>query len=366
MTAKETSDTSVLPYFETHDGPSGSPHLLLLHGFLSSRAQWLPNLAGLTAFCQPVVVELLGHGRSPAPQAPQAYTIESYLAAFEEIRGRVGARNWYVCGQSFGAGLMIQYALRHRERVPGLIFTNSLSAMTPKDNPEREAQQQARIEAIRTGGREGLESIRIHPRHAKRLPEDAKRELVEDAGRISLQGVVHSWQTTSPELSIVDVLGQLPMPALLVNGRWEKRFQPMRDEAVRRLPGLTVVDLDGGHSVNLEAAEGFPEAVRTFLAGEGALAATGNARTASPAPRAKDAVARVMEHSQYGRQVFRPSLSVLDAVNFGTLVLGSCISLPVCGLRALRAGRTLTLNLPKPGIETSSLFCMVCSIYLKR
>ena len=261
-----TTEPSGLPYFEVHDEGHG-PYLMFLHGFLSSRAQWRPNLAGLTQFCRPVVIELLGHGRSPAPSDPQAYTVDSYLAAFEDIRRQVGAESWVVCGQSFGAGLAVHYALRHPERVPGLVFTNSLSAMSPKGNPDREAQQRQRIEAIRTGGREGLESIRIHPRHAKRLPEDAKRALVADAALISLEGVIHSWQTTSPQLSIVDVLGQLPMPALLVNGHWEKRFQPMRDAAARLLPGLEIVDLDGGHSVNMEAPDGFNAAVRDFLAG---------------------------------------------------------------------------------------------------
>lgn len=274
-----TIEPSQLPYFEVHEGQG--PHLLLLHGFLSSRAQWQPNLMGLKAFCRPVVVELLGHGRSPAPDDAQAYTVESYLAAFEEIRRRVGAERWIVCGQSFGAGLVIQYALRHPERVPGLIFTNSLSAMTPPGNPEREAQQQARVDAIRADGRAGLESIRIHPRHAKRLPEDAKRELVEDAAGISLEGVIHSWQTTSPHLSVTQVLARVPMPTLLVNGTWEKRFQPMRDEAARLLPAMTVVDLDGGHSVNMEAADGFNAAVRAFVTGLSMPA------TAAPIARSK-------------------------------------------------------------------------------
>jgi 2-succinyl-6-hydroxy-2,4-cyclohexadiene-1-carboxylate synthase len=265
MSLGATTIPGVLPYFEIHDGPAGGPHLLLLHGFLSSRAQWRPNLAGLQQFCRPVVVELFGHGRSPAPDDPNAYAVDSYLESFEEIRRRIDAERWVVCGQSFGAGLVIQYALRHPERVPGLIFTNSLSAMLAKGNPEREAQQQQRIDAIRKDGRAGLESIRIHPRHAKRLPEDAKRELVADAARISLDGVIHSWQTTSPQLSVIDVIGALPMPALLVNGVWEKRFQPMRDAAARRLPSLTIVDLDGGHSINMEAAEGFNAAVRAFL-----------------------------------------------------------------------------------------------------
>lgn len=266
MNLGATTAARNLPYFEVHDAGQG-PHVMFLHGFLSSRAQWRPNHAGLTSFCRPVLVELLGHGRSPAPTDPQAYTVGSYLASFEQIRRQVGAERWFVCGQSFGAGLVVQYALRHPGRIPGLVFTNSLSAMTPKGNPDREAQQQQRVDAIKAGGREGLESIRIHPRHAKRLPEDAKRELVADAAQISLEGVIHSWQTTSPQLSIVDVLGQLPMPALLVNGLWEKRFQPMRDEAARRLPGLEIVDLDGGHSVNMEAADGFNAAVRGFLAG---------------------------------------------------------------------------------------------------
>ena len=78
-----TIDPSRLPHFELHDQGHG-PHVMFLHGFLSSRAQWRPNLPGLTPFCRPVVVELLGHGRSPAPADPAAYTVDSYLAAFEE------------------------------------------------------------------------------------------------------------------------------------------------------------------------------------------------------------------------------------------------------------------------------------------
>ena len=86
-------------YYEVHDEGNG-PFLMLVHGFLSSRAQWRPNLAGLTRFCRPVLIELLGHGRSPAPADSQAYTVDSYLAAFEDIRRQVGAERWLVCGQS--------------------------------------------------------------------------------------------------------------------------------------------------------------------------------------------------------------------------------------------------------------------------
>jgi pimeloyl-ACP methyl ester carboxylesterase len=55
------------------------------------------------------------------------------------------------------------------------------------------------------------------------------------------------------------------VPTLLVNGTWEKRFQPMREAAAKAIPGVTVVDLPAGHSVNIEAAEGFDAAVKAFV-----------------------------------------------------------------------------------------------------
>ena len=54
-----------LPYYEVH--PGEGPYALFVHGFLSSRAQWLPNLNQLSTVCRPVVVELFGHGRSTSP-----------------------------------------------------------------------------------------------------------------------------------------------------------------------------------------------------------------------------------------------------------------------------------------------------------
>lgn len=253
------------PYYEVHDGGHG-PYMLMVHGFLSSRVQWKINLPALKAITRPVLLELLGHGRSPAPVEPEAYRVDSYIATFEAIREKLGAERWIVCGQSFGAGLATQYALEHPERVMGLIITNSISAFTPKGDPEREAAQKERADSIMAGGKAALQELRIHPRHAKRFPEDIKTEMVADADRIAPEGILRSIALTSPSLSIADRLDQIKVPTLLVNGSWEKRFQPMRDHAGRTIPNVRVVDLPAGHSVNIEAATGFDEAVAAFVA----------------------------------------------------------------------------------------------------
>ena len=103
-------------YYEVHEGDG--PYLLLVHGLLSSRAQWRPNLRALQRVSRPVVVELLGHGRSPAPHGPDAYRPDAYSRAFEELREALGAERWLVCGQSLGAALTFRYALSHPERLP--------------------------------------------------------------------------------------------------------------------------------------------------------------------------------------------------------------------------------------------------------
>ncbi|MGE0768006.1 MAG: alpha/beta fold hydrolase [Hyphomicrobiaceae bacterium] len=257
----------MMPYFETHEGAPGRPHLLMVHGFLSSRSQWRINLPAMKNVAHPVLLELLGHGRSPAPEAAEPYAVASYIAAFETIRNGLGVDRWVVCGQSFGAGLAIQYTLEHPERVMGLIFTNSISALSAKDDAERAQAQAERARLIERGGREALEGLRIHPRNAKRFPEEIKAEMVADAGRIAPEAILRSISLTSPDLSIAHRLGEVRVPALLVNGTWEKRFQPMRAKVAAEMPGVRIVDLEGGHSINIEAAPGFDRAVSEFVAG---------------------------------------------------------------------------------------------------
>ncbi|MEZ5855613.1 MAG: alpha/beta fold hydrolase [Hyphomicrobiaceae bacterium] len=255
----------MMPYYEVHAGTQG-PYLLMVHGFLSSRSQWRINLPALSKIARPVLLELLAHGRSPAPENEEPYTVAAYIQAFETIRESLGVERWVVCGQSFGAGLAIQYAIERPERVMGLIFTNSISALSAKDDPERAAANAERLRTVSERGRQALQELRIHPRHAKRFPEDIKAEMVADADAIPPEGIVRSVSLTSPHLSIAHRLGEVTVPALLVNGRWEKRFQPMRDKVAAELPGVRVVDLDGGHSVNIEAADGFNAAVTEFIA----------------------------------------------------------------------------------------------------
>ena len=145
--------------YQVHDGQG--PYLGLVHGFLSSQAQWMLNLEALSEVCRPVTIELWGHGQSPAPAEPQHYTPTAYVQQFESIRSALGAEQWFLCGYSLGAGLTIRYAHTFPDRVKAHAFTNSQSGFADAETLQSWRTDMRRTAAnIRT---QGLSAIRRMP-----------------------------------------------------------------------------------------------------------------------------------------------------------------------------------------------------------
>jgi pimeloyl-ACP methyl ester carboxylesterase len=251
-------------HYEVH-GDSG-PHMLLLHGMLSSRAQWLANMDELGQRCRLVVAELMAHGRSASPHDPEVYAPEAYVEALDRIRESLGIGEWFICGQSFGAALTLRYALTYPDRVIGQVFTNSNSALA---DPEQVAvyrrNAEERIRVVQEGGLAAIEQIPVHPRHARRLPEEVHAALLEDSKLLDPEGLVMTFRHTSPYLTVRDRVAETRVPTMLVCGDREKRFQPARDFAEATIPGIEVVDATAGHAVNIQAADAFNRAVGGFI-----------------------------------------------------------------------------------------------------
>ena len=256
--------SAATPFWEAH--PGHGPHLLLIHGFLSSRAQWQPNLDALAEVCTPVVMELYGHGRSPAPDDPDAYTTAGYARAIETIREALGAERWFVCGYSLGAAISIRYALTHPERLLGHVFTNSSSAFATDETTQQwAAHAAAAAEGIRQGGLAAIEKIAVHPRRARNLDPAIHQALLRDAALLNPAGGANTMRFTNPTASVRAELAHNTARALLCCGRHEKRFADHRRFAAETMPNLTIADLDAGHAVNMQDAATFNDVVTRFI-----------------------------------------------------------------------------------------------------
>jgi len=238
----------------------------MMHGFLSSSAQWMHNLHALSAVCRPVTIDLWGHGQSPAPADPAYYHPDAYIEALERIRRDLGCEQWFVCGYSISAGITIRYTHTHPEHVAAHLFTNSASGFAHAEQVaawRNDAEPGAT--RIEQGGMNAIERIPVHPRFAKRLPQDIYAALLADATRLSPIGIANTLRQTTANASVRDIVSANPRPALLCHGIREKRFAESKEWASKNMAQLSTADLEAGHAVNMEDSAGFNVAATEFI-----------------------------------------------------------------------------------------------------
>ncbi len=246
------------------DPESDLPPLLMVHGFLSSRRQWQPN-AALSRDFRLVRVDLPGHGASPPPRNADEASPQALVAQLDRLRRALAIDRWHLCGHSFGAGLTLRYALDFPDHCRGHVFTNANAALRGALASGERAAYAVQLAELRAEGASALMRMRYHPRHARGLDPTLRADLIADVDRVDPEGFALLLAYTLPHLSVRDRLPALRVPTLLVNGLRERRFQPLRVWLQQARPGIGIVDLDGGHSINLDCAAGFNEAVRQFL-----------------------------------------------------------------------------------------------------
>ena len=168
-----------LLYYEVHG--KGERCILWVHGLLSGRSHWMPNLPAFNDSYRSVVVELMGHGRSASPEDPASYAPDHYMEEFNQIREAVGADRWYSVGQSLGGALSLRYGLQHPDRVIAQAFTNSTSALGPASFFARiRENMDAAAETARRDGRSVLDKHPLNPSRARSYAADIKAELMKD------------------------------------------------------------------------------------------------------------------------------------------------------------------------------------------
>jgi pimeloyl-ACP methyl ester carboxylesterase len=232
----------------TSGGNREYPPVGLVHGMMSASSQWQPNIEALSRHFHLILIDLWGHGASPVPVDPSAYGAAGLVTALDEVRERFGLERWALVGHSFGAAVVLRYAIERAERTTAVVFTNSQAAMSPASN-ESAAEAARRI----ASGRD-RRTIPMHPVHARHLPSPWREDLIIEADRTDLTALGNllgaHWQ-----LSVRSSLDRIAVPTTLINGRFERHFQPAAD-LIRDSP-ITVIDVDAGHSPNVEVADEF-------------------------------------------------------------------------------------------------------------
>ncbi len=254
--------------FSVFEGPPGAPPLVLLHGFAASSASFLENISGLRRHFTVIAVDLLGHGDSDAPEDPRPYGVQPAVERIVALLDHLAIDEALICGHSLGGALAIRVALAHPERVAGVVIINSNSAAGSAGWRERSRRALRELAPqVREHGLEPLRQSRLYPGHSRRLPERARRLLVEDFERLQPHAVANTATELVAEVNAYEQLPDLRVPVLVVVGDRDAEFVQNAPRMVERIPkGLARVEVlrGAGHAANLEAPEPFERAVIDF------------------------------------------------------------------------------------------------------
>ncbi|HWA61275.1 MAG TPA: alpha/beta hydrolase [Caulobacteraceae bacterium] len=106
------------------EGLRTGPPIVLVHGFSASLQAWEPWVARLGDRYRIVSLDLPGHGLTEAPKGYPA-SIDGNAEIVDQVARRLGLGPYVVAGNSMGGAVAWDLALRHPDRLRGLVLVDA-------------------------------------------------------------------------------------------------------------------------------------------------------------------------------------------------------------------------------------------------
>jgi proline-specific peptidase len=263
-------------------GAGGIP-LLCLHGGPGFTHYYLEPLEALSDRRQVIFYDQLGCGRADRPADVTFWTVERFVEELAQVRSALGLGRLHLFGSSWGGMLAMQYVLDRRPVLESLILCGSPASMIRwvEDCDELLAAQPAGVrQVIREHEAAGFTAcpeyqaaiLGFYREHVCRLspwPAGLERSFAEAGytvyntmngpSEFTVTGTLKTWD-------VMDRLGEIGVPTLLVGGRYDECRPAHLEEMHRRIAGsqLAIIE-NASHLCFAEQPEEFTGLVNSFL-----------------------------------------------------------------------------------------------------
>jgi pimeloyl-ACP methyl ester carboxylesterase len=224
--------------------------VLLVHGSLGDRRQWIPIVERLRQHYRVVAVSRRHHWPDDPPSSDAGYTYESHCDDLLDYLHQ-NPRPVHLVGHSYGAGIALLAALRE----PGLVATLTLievalASLLPPADPELDVEIASRTSMLATvqslaGAGADEEAARVlidwlqgSPEGFARLPASARDVLLENAKTVG-----PTFGAAAPAVTRSRLRG-LRMPTLVLHGeRTRPYFKGISEAIASSVPGAIAAQI---------------------------------------------------------------------------------------------------------------------------
>ena len=126
-------------HFEWHNSKQTFPNIVFLHGFLGSGDSFKEVVNGCKNFCNPITVDLLGHGQSEGAELHYRFSTKEQMLDIVKLIQEQLSSPVFLYGYSMGARLALNIAVQRPDLIQGLILESGTFGI--ESETERQARQ---------------------------------------------------------------------------------------------------------------------------------------------------------------------------------------------------------------------------------
>lgn len=257
-------------HIDIHQNDDSLPGLVLLHGFMGSSENYSHLISGLKSFCNPITIDLLGHGKTEGAELHYRFSTKEQVADITKLISEQLTLPVYLYGYSMGARLALQLALHRPDLYKGLILESGTFGIEGEtERQARQALDARRSDAIMGNFKGFLKEWAEMPLFTSSTADqdlsDQVQKIQEEQDPFWLANSLQGFGTgTMP--CVRNRLGELPMPVQLIVGETDSKFLHINRQMEKEISNsqLTVVK-KAGHRVHLDQPEHLISHLKNFI-----------------------------------------------------------------------------------------------------
>lgn len=241
-----------------HQSNPDLPYLLMLHGFMGSAKVFNHLIDGLTSFCNPITIDLAGHGETESPEDPKLYSAERQIEQLHSIIQRLQFNDLYLYGYSMGGRLDFQMIASHPEVIAGAIIESShCGILSENERADRLKLDEKRAENIEQNFETFIEKWMDMPlfQHTPDEMKSVYKKVMEAQNPKTLSASLRGFGAgVMPP--VCDKLNEADLPITLIAGELDEKYVERMTEIHQQTDRSSLkIVASAGHRVHVDQPE---------------------------------------------------------------------------------------------------------------